>query len=355
MKWWPALWTFARVEDVEPTNNVSERALRAGGAVAQGQLLVGQRSRQSVRGAAIHGDRLGPPARAAVAGFAGGCGGSCAPANRGPLAPRRTAGRANAYAAGKKVKAGAMTQDAAVPLELDDIQSAVLRPRPTPYAVAYLLLRIDDRKAGRELLRRASAVVPSAADHEEAGARTPGLTSPSRSRGSARWVCHRIPLIASQKEFSVGWRHARQTWATRGESGPRAVGKRRWAPRTCTSCCTLYNQTPERLAAAMARTRGAPDCPGDHARSGARTATALPTETEHFGFRDGISQPAIEGSGMPGTNPTRRPSRRANSSWATPTRWADASDTRSLRFSGATAPTSPSASCTSAWPRSANT
>jgi transposase len=28
LKWWPALWTFARVEDVEPTNNVAERALR---------------------------------------------------------------------------------------------------------------------------------------------------------------------------------------------------------------------------------------------------------------------------------------------------------------------------------------
>jgi transposase len=27
-KWWRALWTFARVEGVEPTNNVSERALR---------------------------------------------------------------------------------------------------------------------------------------------------------------------------------------------------------------------------------------------------------------------------------------------------------------------------------------
>ncbi len=27
-KWWAALWTFARVERVEPTNNVSERALR---------------------------------------------------------------------------------------------------------------------------------------------------------------------------------------------------------------------------------------------------------------------------------------------------------------------------------------
>jgi transposase len=27
-KWWPALWTFARVVGVEPTNNVAERALR---------------------------------------------------------------------------------------------------------------------------------------------------------------------------------------------------------------------------------------------------------------------------------------------------------------------------------------
>jgi transposase len=27
-KWWPALWTFSRGEGVEPTNNVSERALR---------------------------------------------------------------------------------------------------------------------------------------------------------------------------------------------------------------------------------------------------------------------------------------------------------------------------------------
>jgi transposase len=27
-KWWAALWTFARVDRVEPTNNVAERALR---------------------------------------------------------------------------------------------------------------------------------------------------------------------------------------------------------------------------------------------------------------------------------------------------------------------------------------
>src|SRR5262249_57941553 len=27
-KWWPALWTFAPVDGVEPTNNAAERALR---------------------------------------------------------------------------------------------------------------------------------------------------------------------------------------------------------------------------------------------------------------------------------------------------------------------------------------
>jgi deferrochelatase/peroxidase EfeB len=49
-------------------------------------------------------------------------------------------------------------------LELDDIQRGVLSPRPTPYAATYLVFRIDDRGHGRELMRRASAVVTSAAD-----------------------------------------------------------------------------------------------------------------------------------------------------------------------------------------------
>jgi hypothetical protein len=29
-------------------------------------------------------------------------------------------------------------------LELDDIQSGVLRPRPTPFAATYIIFRIDD-------------------------------------------------------------------------------------------------------------------------------------------------------------------------------------------------------------------
>src|SRR5688572_11895184 len=44
-------------------------------------------------------------------------------------------------------------------LELDDIQSGVLRPRPSPYAASYVLLRIDERSAGRQLLARLTEVV----------------------------------------------------------------------------------------------------------------------------------------------------------------------------------------------------
>ena len=36
---------------------------------------------------------------------------------------------------------------------------------------------------------------------------------------------------------------------------------------------------------------------------------ALPSETEPFGYRDGISHPAIEGSGIPGSNPGEQPLR----------------------------------------------
>jgi hypothetical protein len=39
-------------------------------------------------------------------------------------------------------------------LELEDIQAGALHERPSPYVGAYLLLRIDDRADGRELVRR---------------------------------------------------------------------------------------------------------------------------------------------------------------------------------------------------------
>ena len=46
-------------------------------------------------------------------------------------------------------------------LELDDIQAGALYERPSPYVGTYLLLRIDDRADGRELVRRLHRLVDS--------------------------------------------------------------------------------------------------------------------------------------------------------------------------------------------------
>ena len=57
-------------------------------------------------------------------------------------------------------------------LELDDIQSGVLRPRPAPYVATYIALRIDDQQAGRQLMQKLAAVVTSAANPSDPNADT---------------------------------------------------------------------------------------------------------------------------------------------------------------------------------------
>src|SRR6059058_5372957 len=56
---------------------------------------------------------------------------------------------------------GMQTAGEGTSLELDDIQSGALHERPSPYVGRYLLLRIDDRAAGRELVRRLHPFVDS--------------------------------------------------------------------------------------------------------------------------------------------------------------------------------------------------
>jgi Dyp-type peroxidase family len=63
----------------------------------------------------------------------------------------------------------------------------------------------------------------------------------------------------------------------------------------------------ERLEAALERAREAYRSMSGIEAIWRQNCHALPTETEPFGFRDGISHPAIEGSGIPGTNPKEVP------------------------------------------------
>src|SRR5215211_8496335 len=60
-----------------------------------------------------------------------------------------------------RITEGTPTASEGGSLELEDIQSGALHGRPNPYVGRYLLLRIDDRAAGRELVRRLHPFVDS--------------------------------------------------------------------------------------------------------------------------------------------------------------------------------------------------
>lgn len=193
-----------------------------------------------------------------------------------------------------------MSAPADVTLELDDIQRGVLSSRPTPYAATYLVFRIDDRSQGRELMRRTSAVATSAADTASPLGDT-WVSVAVTYWGLAALGVPRSSLDTFAWEFRQGMAARARALRDEGASSPQ-----QWEAPLGTHdvhvVITAVAPDPPRLEAAIDRARPA------YARLPGVTAIwrqdcyALPTEKEHFGYLDGVSHPAVEGSGIPGSN-----------------------------------------------------
>src|SRR3954454_14705005 len=104
-------------------------------------------------------------------------------------------------------------------LELDDIQSGVLRPRPTPYAAAYVLFRIDDCKAGRQLIRRIRPLVASAASPESAAGDT-WVSVALTFQGLKALGVPQPSLDSFSPEFQQGMAARARSLGDTGESSP---------------------------------------------------------------------------------------------------------------------------------------
>ncbi|PNE40710.1 Dyp-type peroxidase [Streptomyces noursei] len=185
-------------------------------------------------------------------------------------------------------------------LELDDIQRGVLSPRPTPYAATYLVFRIEDRAQGRELMRRLSAVVTSAADPLSPLGDT-WVSAAVTFWGLQALGVPRASLDTFAWEFRQGMAARARALGDVGGSSPET-----WETPLGTAdthvVITAVAPDPQRLEAAVDNARPAYDrLPGITA-AWRQDCYALPTETEHFGYRDGVSHPAVEGSGIPGSN-----------------------------------------------------
>ncbi|MGN6105567.1 MAG: Dyp-type peroxidase [Kofleriaceae bacterium] len=194
-----------------------------------------------------------------------------------------------------------MARDGEIELELEDIQSGVLRPRPSPYAATYLVFRIDDPRAGRELMRRLSTVVATCAQPTSPAGEA-WVSVSLTYRGLAILGVPQASLDSFAWEFRQGMAARAKVLGDTGESSPE-----RWERPLGTSdvhvIVTALAPDRDRLEAAVARARPAYESLPGIEVIWRQNCHALSTEREPFGFRDGISHPAVRGSGIPGTNP----------------------------------------------------
>lgn len=190
-------------------------------------------------------------------------------------------------------------------LELDDIQSAVLRPRPTPFHASYLLVRIDERGAGRELMRRLSNLVSPASRLESPAGET-WVSAALTFTGLKVLGVPAASLRTFSPQFQQGMAARAKMLGDVGENAPENWEKPLGSPDVHVAVTAISKDNDE-LLKALARAQEALQSIGGVEQIWRQDCHVLPGEREPFGFRDGMSHPAIEGSGIPGTNPNERP------------------------------------------------
>ncbi len=189
-------------------------------------------------------------------------------------------------------------------LELDDIQSGALFERPSPYVGTYLMLRIADRADGRELVRRLHRIATSSrtSDRNDDTSLTVGFSY----RGLEALGVPQSSLDSFAPEFREGMAARAAVLGDVGESGPE-----HWEPPFGSSdvhvAIAALSPDAARLEAAAEQARRAhTELPGLEV-VWRQDCYQLATGRTSFGFKDGIGQPAVEGSGRPSTSPRERP------------------------------------------------
>jgi Dyp-type peroxidase family len=180
-------------------------------------------------------------------------------------------------------------------LDLHEIQATVLRLRPAPYFGSHVALRINDAHAGRELLRRLAPHVDSAANWWK-----PADAWLSVAISYAGLEALGLPqnyLESFPETFRVGMAARSQQLRDEGVNAPS-----NWEPLFARGnihiALNAFSDSEEKWKRVIAMARQRYEGFSGISVLAVQDFGAQPGDRNSLGYKDGIDQPAIEGSGV---------------------------------------------------------
>jgi Dyp-type peroxidase family len=189
-------------------------------------------------------------------------------------------------------------------LEVDDIQATVLRPRPSPYKGEYVILRVDEAVQGREMVRR---IIPHVAPAE--GWWVPSLPGwlgiAFTYQGLKALGVPNASLESFPQEFRQGMAARATILNDTGGNAPSNWEYPFGSPDMHVAMA-IYSKDDKSLEMVLERARQSHhELPGISVIYRLKFSE-LPDGRNPFGFRDGLHNPLVEGSGTaihPGYGP----------------------------------------------------
>src|SRR5262245_56283297 len=180
-------------------------------------------------------------------------------------------------------------------LDLHEIQATVLRPRPAPYFGTHVLLRVNDAQAGRAFLRRLTPYVDSAAGWRIAA--NAWLDVGISYTGFEALGVPKESLQSFPEAFRVGMAARAQQLGDDGVNDPKNWD-RPFGTGQVHIGVSAFSGSEEKRRRALAIAREQYEGFSGVSVLAMQDFGAQPGDRNSLGYKDGIDQPAIEGSGV---------------------------------------------------------
>jgi Dyp-type peroxidase family len=181
-------------------------------------------------------------------------------------------------------------------LDVSDIQATVLRPRPSPYKGEYVILTVGDAAQGREMLRR---LIPHVAPADDWWVPSlPGwLGIAFTYQGLKALGVPQASLDSFPQEFREGMAARASILNDVGNNAP-ANWEYPFGTEDMHVALAIYSEDDESLETVLERARQSHhDLPGVSVVYRLKFSE-LPEGRNPFGFKDGLHNPHVEGSGV---------------------------------------------------------